>query len=339
MPIINTSLSIKDLQLPPGKTGWPWTEETKPLPNKMPDGREWPRISIVTPSYNQGQFLEETIRSVLLQGYPNLEYIIIDGGSTDNSVEIIKKYASFLTYWVSEKDQGQSDALNKGFYLSTGNICAYLNSDDVFFPAVFEKVALLYSNKESFKWLASSVVCANNLNDKGWLWKAEPSNLARFVVKQTFGQAGVFWDRDVYKRPYFDVFRRFGMDHKFFSEIYLNYGSPKILHKKTALFRLHDNSKSHTIDHISKEETKKLIQEIIGKVDCKTAHKIHLESIRLDFIAVSQKLLSENFHNNSQKWRSFLDACNLLIKVPYPFRDRIFISACIRLFLRLAICS
>ena len=81
----------------------------------------WPRISIVTPSYNQGQFIEETIRSILLQGYSNLEYIIIDGGSTDKSVEIIKKYEPWLSYWVSEKDRGQSHAINKGFGCSTGS--------------------------------------------------------------------------------------------------------------------------------------------------------------------------------------------------------------------------
>ena len=101
---------------------------------------QYPKISIVTPNYNGGQFLEETILSVIGQNYPNLEYIIIDGGSTDNSVEIIKKYEKHLAYWVSEKDKGQSDAINKGFDRSTGEIMAWLNSDDLYMPNTLKKV-------------------------------------------------------------------------------------------------------------------------------------------------------------------------------------------------------
>jgi len=133
MAIVNTALTLQDLPTAlEGKTGWPWTEQSEPLPDKMPDGSAWSRISIVTPSYNQGQFIEETIRSVLLQGYPNLEYIIIDGGSTDNSIEIIKKYEQHLTYWISESDRGQSHAINKGWEKCTGDYLAWMNSDDCY---------------------------------------------------------------------------------------------------------------------------------------------------------------------------------------------------------------
>lgn len=99
-----------------------------------------PKISIVTPSFNQGEFIESTIRSVIGQGYPNLEYIIIDGGSTDGTVEIIKKYEAQLTYWISEPDKGQSDALNKGFSKATGELFYWINSDDYLVPNVLHKI-------------------------------------------------------------------------------------------------------------------------------------------------------------------------------------------------------
>jgi glycosyltransferase involved in cell wall biosynthesis len=101
----------------------------------------WPKISIVTPSFNQGQYIEETILSVLSQNYPNLEYIIIDGGSTDDTVEIIKKYESRITYWVSEPDRGQSHAINKGLQKCTGEIFNWLNSDDWYMPGALFDVA------------------------------------------------------------------------------------------------------------------------------------------------------------------------------------------------------
>ncbi len=101
----------------------------------------YPKISIITPSYNQGQYIEETILSVIGQNYPNLEYIIIDGGSTDNTVEIIKKYEKHLAYWASEPDNGQAHAINKGFAIATGDILAWLNSDDMYMPKILNYVA------------------------------------------------------------------------------------------------------------------------------------------------------------------------------------------------------
>ena len=137
--------TLAELPPPPaGKTGWPWTVESPQLPDTMPDGKPWPRISIVTPSYNQGQFIEETIRSALLQGYPHLEYIIIDGGSTDDSVGVIKKYQPWLAYWVSEEDRGQSHAINKGFERATGGIMNWINSDDFLAVDALREVAVAF---------------------------------------------------------------------------------------------------------------------------------------------------------------------------------------------------
>jgi glycosyltransferase involved in cell wall biosynthesis len=132
---------IKNTGFP--KNGWPWEAPNQTIP-LLQDSPAWPRITIITPSYNQGQFLEETIRSVLLQGYPNLEYMVIDGGSTDNSVEIIKKYAPWIDYWVSEPDRGQAHAINKGFARCTGDIVGWINSDDLLLPGSLTKVATAY---------------------------------------------------------------------------------------------------------------------------------------------------------------------------------------------------
>ena len=108
-----------------------------------------PKISVITPSFNQGQFIEQTILSVLSQDYPNLEYIIMDGGSTDNTVEIIKKYASQIKYWQSKKDNGQAAAINEGFSMATGDILCWLNSDDMYMPGTLLKIGSLFSSADN----------------------------------------------------------------------------------------------------------------------------------------------------------------------------------------------
>lgn len=127
--------SLTDLPPPPaGKTGWPWTEASPGRTHVRADGAVWPRVSLVTPSFNQARYIEETIRSVLLQGYPDLEYIIMDGGSSDGTVDIIRQYEPWLAHWESNQDRGQSHAINKGLARATGTYFNWNNADDVLTP-------------------------------------------------------------------------------------------------------------------------------------------------------------------------------------------------------------
>lgn len=144
-----------------------------------------PKITIVTPSYNQGEFIRETIESILNQNYPNLEYFIFDGGSSDESVDIIREYEDRITFWVSEPDKGQTDAINKGFRLATGDLCAWVNSDDILLPNCLSEIAKCYTQEAEPEIIHANCVYIDNL-----------SNIAKAVrvPKQTlfFANRGVW---------------------------------------------------------------------------------------------------------------------------------------------------
>ena len=148
-----TAIDIRDLPTPPpDKTGWPWTQQSPPLP-ALDDGAIWPRITIVTPSYNQGHFIEEAIRSVLLQGYPNLQYIVMDGGSKDATVEVIRRYERWIPHWVSQRDKGQSDAINRGLDMAD-DVCGWLCSDDLLSPGALGIVGRHFARNPQCRWLS-----------------------------------------------------------------------------------------------------------------------------------------------------------------------------------------
>ncbi|MFI4882392.1 MAG: glycosyltransferase [Phycisphaerales bacterium JB064] len=128
-----------------GLSRWPWVvPDMEPLPATMPDGSPWPKITVVTPTYNQGHFIEETILSIIHQGYPNLEHILMDGKSTDHTMEVVDKYRDHFAVIVSEKDKGQSDAINKGFERATGELLTWINSDDMLTPGALAAAAIAY---------------------------------------------------------------------------------------------------------------------------------------------------------------------------------------------------
>ena len=128
-----------------GLSRWPWVvPDVEPLPATMPDGSPWPKITVVTPTYKQGHFIEETILSVIHQNYPNLEHILMDGKSPDNTMEVVDKYRDHFAVIVSEKDKGQSDAINKGFERATGELMTWLNSDDMLAPGALAAAAIAY---------------------------------------------------------------------------------------------------------------------------------------------------------------------------------------------------
>ncbi|WP_461450160.1 glycosyltransferase family 2 protein [Mucilaginibacter sp.] len=203
-----------------------------------------PKISIITPSYNQGQFIEETILSVINQNYPNLEYIIIDGGSTDNSVDIIKKYEKHLSYWISEKDSGQTDAINKGFKLATGEIIAWINSDDLYVNNAFYNIAEFFNEN-----LSARVVVGNGLfmNADGTVYLRKHPNISKWLEKHcmmSIFQPSTFLKRSVLTDiGYLDEAYVMMMDAEWYCRI--NRIFPfYVIDKDISIFRWHQASKS-----------------------------------------------------------------------------------------------
>lgn len=203
----------------------------------------YPKISIITPSFNQASYLNGTIMSVLNQNYPNLEYIIIDGASSDNSVNIIKNYEDRLSYWESEKDKGQSHAINKGLKRTTGEIVAWINSDDLYMPNTLGFIAQTFEENPDVDILYGDVInfYPNGLKEYYEVKKFKPID---FLSRVSIHQPAVFWRRKIHDQiGYLDESLHYTMDYDLWMRIFFNFKTLKV-NKPLAKFLIHKNAKT-----------------------------------------------------------------------------------------------
>jgi len=229
----------------------------------MTSKKQYPRISIITPSFNQGDFLEETILSVLEQGYPNLEFMIIDGGSADQSVEIIKKYEPYLAYWISEKDQGQTHAINKGFKRASGELINWLNSDDMIVPGALKKLA-----QAAFKHPEADVYYGDYKAVDGagkTLYQRKcapyhPNTL--FWGRQLSSQPAVFFRRDLLTRlGWLNEKQQFCMDTEFWIRIARNGAVFSQVTEPIGITRVHGDAKTTLLQQVLRSEHKQIVEK------------------------------------------------------------------------------
>jgi glycosyltransferase involved in cell wall biosynthesis len=224
-----------------------------------------PKLSIITPSLNQGDFIERTIRSVLDQGYENLEYLVVDGGSTDSSVETIRRYEDRLAWWVSESDQGQTDAINKGLSRATGDVIAFLNSDDYYLPGAFE-TAIGALDRSGAPWVAGAArVVDEHDRPIDEVWRPEPPSVTdhtwphgrHWWMLSPWGvpQPSSFWRREVFER--LGPFRRdmhYVFDTEFELRLVYNGLMPELIDDELSARVIHAEAKSADRTRWKREE-------------------------------------------------------------------------------------
>lgn len=211
---------------------------------------KYPKVSIITPSFNQAKFIEGTIKSVFSQNYPNLEYIVMDGGSTDGTLEILKQYGSKII-WRSEKDRGQGEAINKGLHLATGQILAYINSDDLYEKEAFSKVADFFQKNPKTKWVYGKckIIDENDREIRPWVTAYKNFFLRRYnyqalLVLDYISQPAVFWKREIMDEfGLFDGREYYELDYEYWLRIGRKY-RPGFINDYLASFRIHTQGKT-----------------------------------------------------------------------------------------------
>ncbi|MGA2702278.1 MAG: glycosyltransferase family 2 protein [Isosphaeraceae bacterium] len=213
-----------------------------------------PTLSIITPSFNQGRFLEETILSVLNQRYPHLEYVVIDGGSTDDSVEVIRRYEHRLAYWVSETDRGQVHAINKGLERVTGNVVAFLNSDDTYLPGALWTVGNHFARHPECEWLCGDTLIFGEGHETRLIQARVPKTVGHCLC-WAYGapQPGMFWKRPMLAEGFSEKWQ-YDFDHEMYVRLLLAGHVCHHLPLPLASYRLHAVSKTVAEGHRQDEE-------------------------------------------------------------------------------------
>lgn len=249
----------------------------------------WPKISIVTPSYNQAAFLGKTIESILSQQYPNLEYWVMDGGSTDGSVDILKRYGQRLR-WVSRKDNGQTDAINQGLRQTSGEIVAYLNSDDILEPGSLHRVAESFQAHPAALWVTGACRIINQddrpirsfVSRYKSLWLRGYSR-NKLCVTNFICQPATFWRRSVHDQiGYFDETLRYVMDYEFWLRL-SKLGAPLVLREPLASFRIHAASKGESQFRKQFAEDQKVVARHADQRGLVGLHRLHNAGIMLAY--------------------------------------------------------
>jgi glycosyltransferase involved in cell wall biosynthesis len=248
-----------------------------------------PKITIVTPSYNQGRYLEQTILSVLGQHYPELEYIVMDGGSTDNSVEIIKRYADKLAYWQSKPDRGQSAAIANGFARATGEILGWVNSDDMLLPNSLEHVARYFVENPNCHFLVGDSIWIDSQGHCiARFYASAPSFRSIKYYRTAFNQPAAFWRSSAFEAVgRIDVTLQFCLDRDLFIRL-TKLGRSNHISKFLAAYRWHALSKTSMWKDVQQREDAILRERY--QLDDKTFFSRHLGYCWYRFLRIPQKL-------------------------------------------------
>lgn len=221
----------------------------------------FPLISIVTPSFNQVEFLERTIRSVLEQDYPYIEYIIIDGGSTDGSVELIKRYESRLAYWVSEKDRGQAHAINKGLKRATGDWVAWQNSDDTYYPGAFSQLAAATLANGAAKLIVGNMNLIDRHDEVLREMKyVKPSYKSLLAEGMVLTNQAAFWKRSLHDEVGFlNETLDCGFDYEWFLRVLAHTSQSHHINAALGGLRLHSDTKTSNRQAVFDQEYQKIL--------------------------------------------------------------------------------